>query len=80
MKCQCQNWARAGLTQMGYFTDHHPKCEHFNDSLIDVFKVELDGTVYLSDEPPTDLTGEETVTKTTIHKEVYDRLPEFEGF
>lgn len=80
MDCRCQNWARVDVNQMGHCTDHHPECEHFNDSLIDVFKVDIDGTYYLTDEFPTDLTGQETVTKTTIHKEVYDRLPEFEGF
>jgi hypothetical protein len=58
------------------------RCPHYNDSLIDVWKVSYDGQSYYTDrEPSTDeLEDGETVTKEKMHKEVFDQLPEFEGF
>lgn len=76
--CECMTWCRLG----GPHTTHHPNCEHYNDSLIDVWKVEYDGAHYFSDyEPEKDeLSGEETVTKQKMHREIFERLPEFQGF
>lgn len=80
MNCKCQAWERIDLNPSGYCPDHHPDCKHFRDSLIDVFKVQCNGSYYLTEESPKDLTGEETVVKMQIHREIYDRLPEFQGF
>jgi hypothetical protein len=38
--CECFNWARA---HPGPLTNHHPNCSHYNDSLMDVWKVTVGG-------------------------------------
>lgn len=88
--CQCSNWCRADLSPykgrskdgLPLITDHHPNCEHYNDSLIDVWKVEWEGDFYVTDKQPDedDFEDGEIVTKQKMHREVYDQLPEFEGF
>ena len=79
--CLCRNWCRT--VNLEYLTNHHERCEHYDDSLISVWRVEYDGLSYVTDEEPEwgkDLEGGETVTKDVMHKEVYEQLPEFEGF
>jgi len=61
-------------------TNHHPHCEHINASLIDVWRVSLDGVSYVTDSHPGELTEGETVTAEKMHREIYDHLPEFSGF
>lgn len=91
-QCECINWARLDITG-GYpnikgngvpfvATNHHPRCEHYNDSLIDVWKVSYDGqSFYQKTEPQQDeLEGSETVTKERMHSEIFDQLAEFNGF
>jgi len=89
MDCQCVNWCRVSADYNGrskdglpLFTDHHPGCEHYNDSLIKVFKVEYDGQRYYTKEKPTkEETDEgEIVTEAMMHSEIFDQLPEFNGF
>lgn len=71
-------------------TNHHPNCPHYNDSLIDVWRVS-DGSssYYTTDEHMAISTQEEeeacgngpaTITKERIHREVFENLPEFDGF
>lgn len=78
MLCECMNWCRLG----GPLTNHHPNCARYNDSLIDVWKVSFDGSYYYTDREPGDdeLWGEEVVTKEKMHREIYEELPEFQGF
>jgi hypothetical protein len=62
-------------------TNHHPRCEYVNETLIDVWRVSLDGTSYFTDEQPNkDDTEGVTVAKLQMHREVYEHLPEFAGF
>ena len=79
--CPCRNWC--WTVNLQYPTNHHHLCEHYDDSLISVWRVEYDGQSYVTDEEPVlgeDLCGGETVTKDVMHKEVYEQLSEFEGF
>lgn len=83
--CECVNWARA--VNLKYLTNHHPNCPHYNDSLMDVWKVTVDGvSCYVDNEQDArETAGDEqrddiTVTKEKMHREVFEHLPEFEGF
>ena len=94
----CQNWARNDVLpyvpankrskykvngiSLPLVPNHHPGCEHYEDSLIDVWKVSYDGQHYYTDKAPTSEETEsgETVEQTKMHKEVFEQLPEFEGF
>lgn len=79
----CLNWARA--TDLKAVTNHHPNCEHYNASLIDVWKV-TDGSssFYTEDEEAAryeaDCYDDIKISKVKMHSEVYDALPEFDGF
>ena len=59
--------------------------DHYNDSLIDVWKVTYEGSSFYTDNEDS-LDPEEikefqyTVTKEKMHREVYENLPEFQGF
>lgn len=78
-KCKCQLWCRADFNQP--LTNHHPNCPHVDDSLIDVWKIEYDGACcYTDDIEGMDIQEGEKVTKEKMHKEVYEHLPDFEGF
>jgi hypothetical protein len=92
--CDCTTWARNSISAPYHMTgedglllitNHHERCKHFNDSLIEVWKVS-DGhsSYYDTSEPDAfdiDLDNDEiTVEKVTMHKEIYDNLPEFDGF
>lgn len=71
-------------------TNHHPKCEHVDASLIDVWRVnvpgESGGLIVDSEaaaiDAARDETGEEPleITKEKMHREIYENLPEFGGF
>lgn len=76
----CLNWCRTD----GSMTDHHPRCEYVDESLIDVWKVSYDGRHYYTDRDPADepevLCGDEVITKERMHREIYENLPDFAGF
>lgn len=79
--CECQNWPRN--INLEYLTNHHPNCSHYNDSLIDIWKVTSDDrTFYVeSQQEACDYDdGTAIITKEKIHQEVFNNLPEFEGF
>lgn len=91
LECECVNWCRDGISQYPHLrgvdlpavvTNHHRYCPHYNDSLIDVWKVTYEGQSFYTDREPTadELENGETVTKEKMHREVYKQLPEFEGF
>ena len=64
-------------------TNHHPRCEHVDKSLIDVWRVTYDdGGFFITDQKPEDLYDESEyiITQEKMHREIYDQLPEFEGF
>lgn len=81
--CECLSWARDD----GKPTNHHPNCQHYNDSLMDVWVVS-DGTTrcYMDNEQDAKDTaqneGEETntINKVRMHRELFENLPEFDGF
>lgn len=70
--------------------DHHSACPHYNDSIIDVWRVSLDGSSYVTDDKADadeavalyseDPDSVPTVTPEKMHREVYENLPEFDGF
>lgn len=63
-------------------TNHHPNCPHYNDSLMDVWKV-TDGfcSSYTdSEQDAKDTFVRESIVKEKMHREVFEHLPEFEGF
>ena len=81
--CERFGWCRADPP--GHpLTNHHPNCPHVNDSLIDIWKVEYDGESYYTNikPDPSEFEEGEIVTKEQkqMHREVYDHLPEFQGF
>lgn len=93
MSCECKNWARAESpykfsTRSGIplVTNHHPNCPHYSDSLMDVWKTTVDGVSAYTDneQDAKDLFGDDwknaTVTKEKMHREIFENLPEFEGF
>src|SRR5688572_12638945 len=45
--CPCANWARS--INLKYLTNHHPNCPHYNDSLMDVWKVSDGNSSYYHD-------------------------------
>lgn len=71
-------------------TNHHPNCEHVDASLIDVWRVSIDGAGYTTDSEANadeavalyaeDPDSVPTITKERMHREIYEQLPEFEGF
>ena len=69
-------------------TNHHPRCKHVDASLIDVWRVSLDGTSYVTDSEADAMEAVKvecasdvpTVTKEQMHREIYENLPEFDGF
>ena len=75
--CECLNWARTD----GWITRHHPNCEHYNDSLIDVWIVDTGDGICCVDNITELGEFEEIVSikKSKIHKEVFDYMPEFQG-
>lgn len=71
----------------GSLTEHHPNCPHYNDSLIGVWCAEIDGNkCYCQNEQECrDVVGEEgwesaKISQIKMHKELFERLPEFDGF
>lgn len=91
VNCPCQEWARDGSDLVKccgqlLLPDHHPLCPHYNDSLVDVWKTELDGIACYTrcqdatlDELECEDKARAQVTKIKMHREVFERL-EFEGF
>lgn len=82
LPCDCRTWARIydGIHDKG--TNHHPRCQRVDDSLIDVWRVEYDGAHYYETSEPdrAEMHPEEVLTKERMHRELFDRLPEFAGF
>ena len=84
LPCECRQWARIydGVEDKG--TDHHPRCPHVDDSLIDVWRVTYDFASYVVDYDVEKfgegIEEDATVTKERMHRELFDRMPEFAGF
>ena len=72
----CLMWCRTD----GSKTNHHPRCQHVDASLIDVWRVSYDGASYVLAARPLPTHHEETVTREKMHREIYENLPEFGGF
>lgn len=94
MMCEiCMNWVRCFDTRIvnrdgiPVIPHHHPNCPHYNDSLMDVWVTEIDGNkAYCEHEVDArESIGEEgwegaKVYQTKMHREVFENLPDFEGF
>ena len=99
--CECINWTRLNITApynlrrsdgVPLVTNHHPNCPHYNDSLMNVWKVSLGlSRCYFDNEQDAkDMAGTEgqeigvsgviEITKEKMHREVLENLPEFDGF
>lgn len=67
-------------------TNHHPRCEYVDASLIDVWRFSCGGSSYVVDrEPSSDAAleaqeSEVRITKEKMHCEIYEHLSEFDGF
>lgn len=92
--CECQNWCRTlapykikARTGIPFVTNHHENCPHYNDSLMDVWKVTHDGASFYVDneQDANDTAGTEaggdtvSIVKIKIHREVFENLSEFDG-
>lgn len=73
--------------------NHHENCPHYNDSLITVYKHTQSGSGYgcyfehlqdvldsVKSEFEWSESEKETIVKEKMHREVFENLPEFEGF
>lgn len=90
----CQHWASTGKEarwtdangKLVATTNHHVNCPHYNDSLIDVWKVIVDGvSCYVDNEQDAkDTAGDNEdmvkIEREKMHREIFEHLPEFEGF
>lgn len=89
--CECVHWCRENVN-LKYLTNHHENCPHYNDSLMDVWKVSFGRShCYVENEQDArETAGDEgqeigvdgviEITKEKMHREVFEHLPEFEGF
>lgn len=81
--CECLKWCR-GYSAI-FFANHHQDCPKYNDSLIDVWRIQFGGSFYITDKEG-DIQDEErsdpeyAITKEKMHREQYEQLPEFQGF
>lgn len=85
----CEHWAGYWFSKFkennGYFipTNHHPNCPKYNDSLIDVWKTTVNKISSYTDneQDALDCKGDNgVVIKEKMHREVFNNLPEFDGF
>ncbi len=85
----CENWVRDDIrfSNVGLLlvTNHHPRCEYVDASLIDVWKVTDGQTFYYDDnkESAFDAIAKDKglmAIKEKMHREVYNNLNEFSGF
>jgi len=72
----CLTWCRTD----GSKTNHHPRCQYVDASLIDVWRVSYDGASYALVTRPLLAQPEETVAREKMHREIYENLREFGGF
>jgi len=99
--CECKNWVR-GINEDPLYANlksadgipllpnHSPNCPLYNDSLMDVWKVTLDGcSCYVCNEQDAkDTAGYDeleecerpSITQVKMHREVFENLREFDGF
>lgn len=79
----CHLWAR-GITPNEPMTMHHPRCSRVDDTLMDVWRVTLEGRGCLFDsEPLPEVLMENpgaTVEKLRMHREIFNATPEFAGW
>jgi len=81
----CLSWCRTD----GSMTNHHPRCEFVDESLMDVYSVRIPGEQHgcathceadahnmAQEDPDAPL----EVVKIKMHREIYENLPEFNGF
>lgn len=88
----CDHWCRSDICmkdgQIQPMTNHHPRCEYVNESLIDVWRVtvnpgEKGGCICGSEAEAREMAGADepmTITKEKMHREIFENLPDFAGF
>lgn len=93
----CQNWADPGDPKYSRLrlrgdlpavANHHPNCPHYNDSLMNVWRVSLGGiSCYVDNEQDAksvaiDEASDDalTITPEKMHREIFENLQEFDGF
>lgn len=88
----CNSWARTNIDSFSIagkllVPNHHINCPQYNDSLIDVWKMTVNGiSAYMDKEQDVidcsqdEFDDETTVTKIKMHREIFENLPEFNGF
>lgn len=89
--CECLNWARDGRDYLRVgenilIPNHHPNCGHYKDSLMDVYKVTIGGISAYNErlQGAKDTAGDDepeaTIERIKMHREIFEALPEFDGF
>ena len=89
--CGCMDWARAnigapynvrGRDGLPLITNHHPQCEHYNDSLMPVWKATVDGVSAYCDNLMDAIAtgGNAVVEEQLMHREIFENLPDFNGY
>lgn len=84
--CECMQWCRSINTK--YLTNHHENCLHYNDSIIDIWKIiSIDGILCCVDNERDAMEytlkcqdDEFLVVKEKMHREAFEALKEFNGF
>lgn len=84
----CHNWARCEPIDLRKpMPNHHSNCQHYNASLIDVWRVaprgEKGGCICDTEAEAREMAGDDAdleITKQQMHRECFEQLGEFEGF
>lgn len=79
--CECAYWARTD----GFITTHHPNCSHYQDGIIDIWRITANNKSCYTDKEEDIIeikNNDPTVIiiKEKMHREVYEKMPEFDGF
>lgn len=91
--CDCFSWCRTDIRFKDGkplpMTRHHPRCVRVDESLMDVWRVQTPGDagglIADSEEQAREIAIEDPeapleVTPQKMHREIFERLPEFAGF
>jgi hypothetical protein len=91
MNCKCENWARADVQYAGLksgngmplITNHHPTCQHYNDSLIPIFLCHGEGGVicYCASRKEAEEFNKTTepIKEIKMHREIFEQLKEVDN-
>lgn len=87
---RCDLWPR-GIVPGQKLTNHHPDCTYVDASMIDVWTVRLPGAtggcIHDNEADAVEMVKNESnaddpleIVRGKMHREIFDNLPEFDGF